>query len=309
MRRFVVVAAALVVFGCGGVDSAEDDASDEDLISSPGAAGIKPGTIEETSVLNLVNDRSLDASGYRSRVLLSSAVANGIVRFRDGALPSPDDDRVFTRIAEVDAVPSTGKAAFAALLKYAKSGGYDFAPPNLAILSVPDNLGRPPTTDDVTVVRGFDGRSPADAEMVVRKNLGNTIHPQNERFVSDTLQRAHKAFTIGVGNFFAAGSPPQRFLQAQTAGATFTLLGTASAIHTTVLRVQDPYVGALYFKRTASGYESIDASYLAADGTLRYPVIMSCAIRLNPQGVRIEYPKWSAKLLEQQTTVVVEGGG
>jgi hypothetical protein len=290
-----------------GTSLGSEDVNDEDLVnSSPVAAGIVTGSIEEQAVLNLVNDVSMDAAAYQTKVKLSAKVAAAIVGFRAGPTPSPNDDRLFENVAQVDALPLTGKAVFDALLRYAKAGGYDFAQPTLALFEIPDNLGRPPTSQDVSVIKGFDGRTPADVERIVRKNLTNAIHPQNERFVTDTIRQTHKAFTIGLGNFFVAGSPGATFLRTQTGGATVTLLGTASALNPSILEV-DRAGKKTYFVPGSGAYAPLQASMLTPTG-IRYPILMRSTIRETPAGVRLSYPTWSASVLLAPTSTIVEGG-
>jgi hypothetical protein len=302
LAYLVAACAADTTTGLGG-----EDIADEDLVnSSPVAAGIVAGSIEEQSVLNLVNDATMDVAGYRTKANLSPNVASAIVGFRDGPTKSPTDDKVFDNLAQVDALPLTGKTVFDALLRYAKAAGYDFAKPNMALFEIPDNLGRPPTSQDVGVVKGFDGRSPAAVEVIVRRNLTNAIHPQNERFVTDTIRQSHKAFTVGLGNFFVAGSPGAKFLRAQSSGAIVTLLGTASSLNPSILEV-DRNGGKTYFVTSQGGYVPVQTNLLTATG-IRYPILMRGTIRETPAGIRLTYPKWSATVLLTPTSTIVEGG-
>jgi hypothetical protein len=168
---------------------------------------------------------------------------------------------------------------------------------------VPDDLGRPPTANDVTVEAGFDGKTPDEARAVVRSRLTNVVHASNERFVDQTITSTHKAFTIALGNFFAQNSPHAAFIRAlRGLGATsFTLLGTMSALRPTILLV-DTQGAKTYWARGGSGrYERID--------TPKYPVIMRSNVRIDGEGpgVRLFYPAWSAKVLTGPTTVIVEG--
>jgi hypothetical protein len=319
MRSAYLPAFALVLLsasvgalgGCASDDGAvtPEDGLDEDLVaSSPVGAGIKPGSVEEASVLNLVNDVALDAAALRAKVKLSATVANAVVKFREGATQGIEDDKTFETLAEVDALPLTGKTVFVQLRTYAVANGYDLLKPTMALFEIPDNLGRPPTSSDVRVAKGFDGKTPAKAEAIVRKNLTTMVHPQNERFVSETIQQCHKAFTIGLGNFFAVGSPGARFLEQQTAaGGTLTLLGTASLVNPSVLEL-DRFGRKAYFVPGPGGYVPLQASAVADTGILRYPVLMRSVLRPTPAGIRLSYPKWSASVLSAPTTTITEGG-
>jgi hypothetical protein len=302
----VALLLALSVFG-GAVGCAAEPADDEEIAEaegelggSPLSAGIQAGSAEEEGVLLLVNDRSVTVDTLRTRTRLTASVAKAIVAFRTGPDGAP---RWFSSIDEIDRIANTGKVTFQRLVADAKAQGYTeapgFEPPTSARLSVPDNLGRPPTSNDVTVEAGFDGRSPEEALTLVRGRLTNTVHSSNDRFVSQTIKDTHKAFTIALGNFFAANSP-----HAQTArnlnADSLTLIGTMSALRPTFL-IAEKAGRNTYYARGASGrYEPIERP--------TYQVIMRSRIQLEPQGVRVFYPAWSAKVLTGPTSVVIEGG-
>jgi hypothetical protein len=302
MRIAFPIVLTLSLLGCAGTDEVADT-SDEDLVSSPQAAGIAPGSFEETAVLNLANDLALDAAAYRTRVKVTLTVANAILKYRTTA----PGNRLFDSIAQVDALTGTGKAAFTALKTYGIQNGYDFSAPTKSVLNIPDNLGRPPTSNDVTVLKGFDGLSPAEVELVVRSKLLTSVHPSNQRFLADTILQSHKAFTIAIGNFLIANAPPERFLRQQAPGTKATLLGTASSLNPTILELELNGTKR-YFMRSQTGgsYEPIDPRLLTATG-IRYPVLMRCGIRLIPQGVRVEYPTWKADVLSSPTATIIEG--
>src|SRR5687767_214452 len=67
---------------------------------------------------------------------------------------------------------------------------------------VAETQGRPPTSSDVRIRLGFDGRNPAQALEQVLENAASPIHPHNQSFVTRTVQANHKAFTIAVNNAF-----------------------------------------------------------------------------------------------------------
>ena len=274
--------------------------------ASPTSAGIKAGSTDEEGVLLLVNDRGVTESALTARTKLSAAVAKSIVAFRTAPAGAP---RWFATIDEIDALPGTGKTVFQRLVSDAKASGYTeapgFDPPTLAKISVPPNLGRPPTSSDVTVEAGFDGKPAAEAAILVRGRLTNTVDSSNESFVKRTIADNHKAFTLAVGNFFAQGSPHATF--AKGLGAEkLTLLGTMSAVRPTILVADKAGVTTYYARGAGGGYEAIDAP--------KYPVIMRARVRLatgatgDPgQGIRVFYPAWSAKVLTGPTTTIIEG--
>src|SRR5207253_2609086 len=115
---------------------------------------------------------------------LSASVAKSIASFRTAADGTP---RWFSSIDEIDKLPNTTKTVFQRLIADAKTNGYTEAPgfdvPSLVKIVVPPNLGRPPTSNDVTVEAGFDGKSPAEVDVIVRGRLTNTVDSSNDTFV------------------------------------------------------------------------------------------------------------------------------
>ncbi|MGI5860899.1 MAG: hypothetical protein ACOX6T_02460 [Myxococcales bacterium] len=165
-------------------------------------------------------------------------------------------------------------------------------------LYFPDNLGRRPTSADIKVRKGLDGRSPEQMlEVVLGKSTGR-IHESNKRLVESTILDVHKAFTIGVNNAFCQGSPLQRLAQ-QYPGANITLLGTLSAITPTVVKIEQPGKEPLYFQRGGTGFLQM--------GKQPYQVIMQAALRLSPPGVQLGYPAWGQANLAGPTSFVIEG--
>lgn len=312
---FVAAALSLTaLFGTGCAADADDAGEEEvgeaegEIGSVPKSAGIKAGSPEEEGVLLLVNDRAVTLEVLKARTRLTASVAKSIIAFRTG--PDGREQRWFSTVDEIDALPLTGKAAFQRLVADANASAYVEAPgfdgPTLAKISVPSNLGRPPTSNDVTVEAGFDGVPAEQAALLVRARLTNTVDASNERFVARTIRDNHKAFTLAIGNLFAQGSPHATF--AKSLGADkLTLLGTMSSLNPTILLAEK--AGAkTYYARGASGrYEPIE--------TPKYAVTMRARIRLETgaagdpgQGVRTFYPAWSAKQLIGPTTVITEGG-
>lgn len=308
---FAVGLASRALGGCAAdaTDAADDVGEAEGEIgASPTSAGIKSGSLDEEGVLLLVNDRTVTESTLTTRTKLTAALSKRIVAFRT----SPDGTpRWFSTIDEIDALPSTGKTVFQRLVADATASGHTeapgFDPPTLAKISVPSNLGRPPTSNDVTVEAGFDGKPAAEAAILVRGRLTNTVDATNESFVKRTIADNHKAFTLAVGNFFAQGSPHATFAKGLGADK-LTLLGTMSAVRPTILVAEKAGVTTFYARGASGGYEPIDPP--------KYPVIMRARIRPETgaagdpgQGIRIFYPAWSAKVLTGPTTTIVEGGG
>lgn len=287
--------------GCATETADDAIAGDEnELGASATAAGIKTGSLEEEGVLLLVNDRAVTVDVLKARTKLTSAVATSIVAFRTTPEGAP---RWFSTIDEIDALPSTGTVAFQRLVLDAKESGYTEAPgfdaATLARIAIPENLGRPPTASDVVVEAGFDGKPAAEAALLVRSRLTNTVAPTYDRLVAETIEGTHKAFTLAVGNLFAQGSPHAAFARSLDA-ETITMLGMMSAVKPTIL-LAEKGGQKTYYARGASGrYEAIDAP--------SYAVIMRAKIRLATTaandpgpGVRVFYPAWSAKVLSGAT--------
>jgi len=304
--------AALGAPGCAadtdGDAEGDDVAEQEDALgASPSAAGIKAGSLEEEGVLLLVNDRATTREVLAQRARVNATASKAIAAYRTDAAGNP---RWFKTLDEVDKLPSTTTLAFTRLVADARANGYveapGFDPPTLAKIALPPNLGRPPTSNDVTVEAGFDGKTPAEVLAIVRGRLTNTVDPSNERFVDSTITANHKAFTIAVGNFLIPSSPNGRLLASlRGLGAKkFTLLGTMSAIKPTIIETEDANGIKSYWSRGDTGqFGRIDKP--------SYPVIMRARLRIDGpegQGVRVFYPAWSAKVLTGPTTVVIEGG-
>jgi DNA uptake protein ComE-like DNA-binding protein len=111
MTRWISV---LVLAGCavsGDVDD-RDDVITQELAAADAAR-----------VLDLVNYPGVDQDGLDHAVGLDARAARGIATHRagpDGRFPS-NDDRTFTTLAELDAVPYVGDVAFAKLADYAQA--------------------------------------------------------------------------------------------------------------------------------------------------------------------------------------------
>jgi hypothetical protein len=315
-RTLAILVAALTAIAASTTGCAADTGSGGEAVgeaegeigAEPSAAGIKDGSPEAEGILLLVNDRSVTADILKTRAKLTASVAKGITEYRTGADGKP---RWFMTIDELDKLPSTTKTVFTRLAADAKANGYTeapgFEPPTLAKISVPSNLGRPPTSNDVTVEAGFDGKPAAEAAVIIRGRLTNTVDSSNEGFITRTIKDNHKACTIATGNYFVPGSPHARFVEtAKTLGAVrFTLLCTVSAVNPTILLAETAAGVKTYWVKGANGFETLVAP--------KYPVTIRTQLRFptgaasDPgQGVRVFYPAWSAKVLTGPTSVIIE---
>ncbi len=304
------VLCALTLLGAVGCASASIDLghAESGLGELPAAVGIAPGGLDEEGVLLLVNDFEATTSVLTSRTQLTAEEARSIAEFR---ITADGLSRWFSSLDELGALPNVTEETFRRLLADANASGYvevpGFDPPSLAVISIPPNLGHPPTSSDVTVEAGFDGKPVVEAAQLVRSRLTNTVYRENEQFVARTIAENHKAFSLAVGNLFAADSPHARFAKSLQA-ETLTLLGTMSVIHPTILVAETAGAKSYYARGASGGYEAIPVP--------KYPVMMRAKLRLETgvegdpgQGVRVFYPAWSAKVLRGPAVVITEGGG
>ena len=199
-----IVLGALLSAGCAATSDDGTAGAEGEL----GADGNDLRPLEVEGVLLLVNDRAVTADALATRVGLGATTAKAIVDGRGNVGGTP---RWFKTLAELTAIPGIGDSALDRLVADARANGYveadGFEPPTAAKLSVPDGLGHAPTSADVTVEAGFDGKSPDQVLATVRGRLMNTIDASNERFVNETIRANHKSFTIALGNLFAVSSP------------------------------------------------------------------------------------------------------
>jgi len=84
------------------------------------------------------------------------------------------------------------------------------------------------------VEAGFDGKPPAEAALLVRARLTNTVMPTQERFVGKTIKDTHKAFALAESNLFAQVSPHAAFARSLDV-EKLTTLGTMSALKPMIL--------------------------------------------------------------------------
>lgn len=175
-----------------------------------------------------------------------------------------------------------------------------FVPPKCD-LSIPDNLGRAPTSADVKVNAGFDGRSPAEAASMVLNASTTPVAAQNKAFVQQTATDVQKAFTIAVNNAFVAGSPFTKVLAAKYPGASFSVLGNMSEVSPVMIQVTLANKQQLLFQSQPGGT-------FAQVPKNPYKVVMQADLQFAPsQGVRVTYPKWSVPALSGPTATVTEG--
>lgn len=305
--RTFVLASGLALAGCSAAgDTGEVDelGESEDLVTGSDTTGIVAGSPEEAALLLVANDRALTAARLTSEVKITATAKNALTAFRAGPTADPADDGYVTTLAELDKLKGTTKTFYSRVLTYAKAHEYVDAgalvAPDLALFEVPDNLGRPPTSADVRVVKGFDGRTPDEAYAIVRGRAAQFIHPQNERLLRQTFDISHKAFNVALGNFFADGSPPVRFLKG-LGPVKANLLGLLRQLTPVALEVTFPDGRVEYYMNTTGTYQKVTKP--------TQQVIMRSPVSLAPLGVRVFYPQFRQSNLTAPTSTVVEGGG
>jgi hypothetical protein len=170
-------------------------------------------------------------------------------------------------------------------------------------MEVPDNLGRQPMFEDVIIHKGLDGRSPSQAVERVRSKLATPLHPSNVGLIQKTALITHKAFTLAVNNAFIEGSPANRLIKGELAGADVSILGVMSQVQPTVLMAKVPgeRTARFYAPTPGGGYQRIEK--------LSYSVVMKARLEKGVEGgVRVSYHQWNHPALAGETTTVTEIG-
>ena len=170
-------------------------------------------------------------------------------------------------------------------------------------MTIPDNLGRAPTISDVTIGKGLDGRTPAQALAQVRSKMTTPVASQNSALVDNTILGTHKAFTVAVNNAFTSGSPANKMLSGPWAGSQVSVLGVMSQVHPTVIMAKAPTdkVARYYVPNASGSYDELP--------TLPYAVIMKARLQDGAKGgVRLNYMTWGNKALGGPLSTVTELG-
>ncbi|MBA3461060.1 MAG: hypothetical protein H0T46_13935 [Deltaproteobacteria bacterium] len=125
---FALVACTNLQFGCAGHDDethAVDGENDSFLADGKAdGGGVVEGSPEALGVLAVAN--KLGVAALDDDVGLDSRAAKNIVKFRSGpdTVLGSSDDKVFTTLTALDAVPYVGPAAFKHLLLFALAHDY-----------------------------------------------------------------------------------------------------------------------------------------------------------------------------------------
>jgi hypothetical protein len=166
---------------------------------------------------------------------------------------------------------------------------------------IPDNLGRPPRTTDVTIKKGFDGRSPDQVVDLVKSNLDNALHPSNRGLIDRMVRDNHRSFTIAVSNMFVANSPPNRFVTQLAQRNVVTVQMTMSAVNPVVIMAKGPGPErAKYYVKGPNG------DYVQVPRP-KYPVVAESKIRFSPEpSLTMDYPKWKTPALAGPLSTIEE---
>jgi hypothetical protein len=173
-----------------------------------------------------------------------------------------------------------------------------------AEITIPDDLGHPPTSSDVTVAKGFDGKTPAEVVTIVRGQFQGKIDPSYDAFLRDRLSAVHKQWTLVIANSFAKSFPASTFVQTVAAdGAQVFIVGTPRGDIFLVTSSADD--GEQWYLAKGNSFEPMA---VAAGFKPFTPPIMRAELRLEPEGIRIEYPQWTWAPLEKAGQVIEEPG-
>ncbi len=287
----VGVLGLLAFAGCAA-QSSVDVATSSALTGDAALAGIAAGSREEAGALAYANDR---------RIRKSDLVAGGAsAEFADALLTARGASHWFGASSELESLGGANSGALGVLLREATAAGYvqndtwntDFALVRMVVRPGASH----PTSADITIETGFDGRTPDQVVEEVSHRLTNELDSTNQHFVRDSIAESQRMVTIAMSNVLATGSPSRAFADARGL-SEITVVGTMSSIKPTFLAIKTPGAPTQYFERTGSSYTAT---------TMGYPVIMRGRVRLVPGATNIFYPAWSATVLAAPTSVIDE---
>lgn len=175
----------------------------------------------------------------------------------------------------------------------------EFSDLSKADISFPQDPSRPLTIDDVTVSKGFDGRTPEEVAQIVRANFQGTIHPSREAFVHQQTIDVHKRWTLVIANAFSENFPASKFVQTVASEGT-SLFIVATPRGEIFLQTTNPEDGEQWYIAKGNSFEPM----AVASGFKPFtPPIARAELRLDPPGIRVEYPTWKWAALGQGATI------
>lgn len=165
-------------------------------------------------------------------------------------------------------------------------------------ISLPPNLGRPPTAKDLVIKRTFDGLTPEAARDTIVQNCKTKVAPENQKLVSTTAADRVRDMQTALNNVFTENTPNRRFLESFGKDAQVAVLGTMSSMNPITYEVKLPRQEPQYFQRDWSGrFNPVKRPPL---------VVMEAKVRLNPMGIAMQYPAWQNKPLSGPLTTITE---
>jgi len=174
---------------------------------------------------------------------------------------------------------------------------------DLAEIDFPKNPEKPLTQDDVTVIKGFDGKTPEEVAKIVRERLKTKASPIYNDLIHDRSIEVHKHFTLWISNAFAPNFPSSEFVK------IVAVEGVRVFIEATIrgdiyLVTRSEADGEQYYLAKGNSFDPI----AVASGFKSFtPPIMVAELRIDPQGVRIEYPTWEWEPLTKEPVITEEG--
>lgn len=170
-------------------------------------------------------------------------------------------------------------------------------------LQYPENLNRPLTAADITIVKGYDGKTPEEVATTVRANFVGKLDSSFEDFIHDRILAVHKQWTLVIANCFTKNFPAAKFVQTvATEGTQVFIIGTPRG--EIFLETTNPDDGEQWYYAKGNSFEPLA---VAAGFKPFTPPIMTAELRLVPsEGIRIEYPQWKWAPLANKP-VIIEG--
>jgi hypothetical protein len=166
-------------------------------------------------------------------------------------------------------------------------------------MTLPSDLGRRPTSADVELRKGFDGRTLPQMVEAAFARLKSPLAGGQRAALGPLLAQNAKAFTLEVNNAFVPGSAVHlRFSAAD--GAQVAVVGTASATHPTLLEVVREGREPTYLLRDSRG----GFQPLARMG---HPIAFRAELHWEPDGVKVTYPAWQPPALSASDLSAFEG--
>jgi hypothetical protein len=184
-----------------------------------------------------------------------------------------------------------------------KTGGTVTPQPSLKFSQPKPNIelgphpGRGPTAADFIIHKGFDGLAPEAATAKIVKNCTTKVAAQNQALVKTTAQRTYRDFNVAMNNVFTPNTPNNQFVKS-LAPAQVWLVGAMNGIF---YKAVQPDGTTAYYQRDWSGNF----------GPMAKPppnVVMEAAVRTDPPGLVMTYPKWKNPALTGPLSTVTELG-